>query len=248
MTGLLPPLGGEIIVEGEEIGSLTPKEVAKRIGIVTPVYAWGPPRMVREFVQRLRPAAGQYTFAVADCAGTPGRTLPLVRQALRKRGGDLDAGFAVRGDVLVHLPGMNDMAIIRFVGWLGRNEIPAYAKQKIAKIVETVAAERRHPAESSNRAVNFVGSLMYAGALRTFKTADSDFSVGDACTSCGTCVRVCPRENVRLVEGQPSWGGDCEACYACFLWCPEKAIAFREFPPNEPTHHPDVALEDMLLR
>ena len=79
-------------------------------------------------------------------------------------------------------------------------------------------------------------------------TSDKDFAAGDACVSCGTCSRICPRENVRLVDGAPTWHNDCELCYACYLWCPQKAISYRGGTPTDPTHHPDVRLADMLLR
>jgi len=93
-----------------------------------------------------------------------------------------------------------------------------------------------------------VGTLMHKGAAGSFKTSDKDFAAGDACVSCGTCSRICPRENVRLVDGAPTWHNDCELCYACYLWCPQKAISYRGGTPTDPTHHPDVRLADMLLR
>ncbi len=37
-----------------------------RIGIITPVYAWGPPRIVADFIQRLKVRQGQHVVDAAD--------------------------------------------------------------------------------------------------------------------------------------------------------------------------------------
>jgi len=220
----------------------------ERIGLVTPVYAWGPPRMVGEFAGRLRPRAEQYVFAVATCGGSVGRTLAMLRKALRGNGSDLHAGFAVRGGFMPRLPGMEEMAIIRLMRWLGRNQVPPRAADRIEGIVEAVDGKRQHRSETTNFVVDRLGSLIYAGAIRAFKNQDKGFAATDACTSCGVCVRVCPRQNVSLSNGRPTWHHNCEMCYACVLWCPEKAIAANGARPTGETHHPEITLDEMLLR
>lgn len=203
--------------------------------------------MVDDFARRLKPKKGQYVFAVADCGGTQGKTLVQLRNRLRANGSGLDAGFAVRGDFFAQLPGMRTSGIIRFIRRIAKR-MPVRFGDRSNEIVRTVSDKAEHKPETNNWPVNLIGSLIHGGAMRMFNKIDADFSVGDACTSCGTCARVCPRENVKLVDGKPTWHHDCESCFACFLWCPEKAIAFKGFPPNEPTHHPDIIVVDMLLR
>jgi len=221
---------------------------AERVGIVSPVYAWGPPRMVREFLGGLSVASDAYTFAITTCGGTPGRSAVLIDKWLRARGSRLSSGFNVRGDFLVELPGMGEMPIIRFAGWLGRNHIPEVATKRIDEIASVISQKRPRPVEKSNLSVNLFASPIYAGAMSAFKTADKAFSVTGRCVSCGTCARICPRENVRLVDGRPTWHQDCESCYACYLWCPQAAITYNGFPQPDPAHHPNVTLADMLLR
>jgi len=220
----------------------------ERIGLVVPVYAWGPPRIVADFARRLNPRPEQYVFSVATCGGTAGRTNLFLRRWLRANGSDLHAGFAVRGEVFAELPGMGEPLIMKLVRWLARNDMARDVTERMPEIVEIVAAKRRHDPETTNVPVDLISSRVHGVALRSFKTADKGFAVGDTCTSCGTCVRVCPRENITLVEGRPAWHQNCEACYACLHWCPEDAITFNGEPPAEPKHHPRVTLQDMLLR
>ena len=51
-----------------------------------------------------------------------------------------------------------------------------------------------------------------------------EFTVTSACTSCGTCVKVCPACNIELVEGKPVWKDRCEVCCGCIHLCPAGAI------------------------
>lgn len=220
----------------------------ERIGLITPVYAWGPPRMVAEFAEKLRPKREQYVFAVATCAGAPGRTVVALDKKLRRNGSKLDAGFAVRNDFTVSLPGMGDMAIVRLVGWLGRNRVPELAGERLPEIIRTVKTKKPSPLEGGNASANAVGSLVHGVAMSMFKTLDKGFAATDACTSCGTCANLCPRANITMVDGRPKWNGNCEACYGCLVWCPESAITMNGLARNEPSHHPEIKLADMILR
>lgn len=219
-----------------------------RIGFVFPVFGWGLPRIVRQFAQAIRPRTGQYTFAVATSAGSPATTLRQLRRLLRAREADLHAGFTVHGDFQISSQDEKPMAIIRLMIWLVRNHQPDRFSQRIEEIASTIQNKERHVPETSNVPANALGSLINGFASRSFQTADRSFGVRDACVSCGICARVCPRENVRLEAGTPSWHGNCEFCYACMAWCPEGAITLNGNPPIQPAHHPDVALEDVLLR
>ena len=223
-------------------------EDEERVGLVFPVFAWGMPRMVAEFARSFRPKPGQYVFAVATCAGTPGKTLVQLDRVLRSNGAALDAGFVVQGEFLISLDPANDMALIRFMSWLGRNHKPALASDRLPEIARAVAAKKHSRPEVSNLSVNVIGSMMYGVSTKMFKTMDKGFSASDACVSCGICSRVCPRENVTLEKGRPAWHQNCEMCYACLSWCPQRAISLQGGTPNEPSHHPDAQLGSMLLR
>jgi flavodoxin len=65
------------------------------IGLVFPVYMWGMPNMVVDFVKKLNITEDQYLFAVTTCAGQPGETLVQLKKLLQNKGYDLKAGFAV---------------------------------------------------------------------------------------------------------------------------------------------------------
>jgi ferredoxin len=223
---------------------------APSIGLVFPVYAWGPPRMVTDFVHKLTPHHGQYMFAVATCGGVPGGTLLLLEKALQQNGVTLDAGFIVNeGSYDV----TSDIALIRIMRILGKQK-PSFqpgksGKERLSEIVEVVKNKRKHRLETNAWAANFLGNKVHAPAIASFTTADKDFWVEDTCNFCRTCERVCPHNNITIEHEKHVWHHNCETCLACLQWCPQQAIQYTQESVNKPrNHHSEVKIQDMLLR
>ena len=63
------------------------------------------------------------------------------------------------------------------------------------------------------------------------------FTVGNACTGCGQCVRRCPANNITLQTGKPVWGQDCTHCMACICYCPAEAIEYGKKSLGKPRYH-----------
>ena len=86
----------------------------------------------------------------------------------------------------------------------------------------------------------------------------------DKCIGCNNCVRVCPMENIHLVEsiktqdrpsdsknGQVAFIGDrCTVCFACVHACPQQAISTngRVVLKERQYRNPQIKLKDLLLR
>jgi flavodoxin len=66
------------------------------VGIIFPVYGWGMPAIVRDFVDRLENIKGRYVFAVCTYGGTLFDSLKPTQQRLAKKGVELSAGFGLR--------------------------------------------------------------------------------------------------------------------------------------------------------
>lgn len=46
----------------------------------------------------------------------------------------------------------------------------------------------------------------------------------NVCIGCGKCKKLCPMNNIKVVEGKAVSGNMCTLCYRCFSSCPQKAI------------------------
>jgi ferredoxin len=220
-----------------------------RIGLVFPTYAYGLPRMVREFAEKAVLPEDAYVFAVASSFGIPGPVLRQLSGILRKRGVRLQAGFAVLDERSSLLEDPDNDAIQKLMISVNRGEFPARSGERMAEITRTVAACRPRRLEGSNRLTNIIGGLLNPLAVSTFKKMGRQYRSNGSCSGCGTCVRLCPRNNIRLEDGRPVWGDDCEMCHACIQWCPAEAVQHGQTTEDKPRYrNPEVTVQDMLLR
>ncbi|UCC57943.1 MAG: EFR1 family ferrodoxin [Candidatus Bathyarchaeum sp.] len=76
--------------------------------------------------------------------------------------------------------------------------------------------------------------------------SDRGFKVDDEkCIRCGTCVSVCPMNNIKIVNDKVTWNHNCEICLACIHWCPQNAIQHFNTQGIPRYHHPDITLQQI---
>lgn len=226
-------------VINDQIDASTPK-----IGLIFPVYAWGLPRIVADFVKKLKIDKEQYIFAVAVSGGTPGGTLKELKKVLRRKGADLNAGFAVKepGHALLS----KEQPLISFVRSMA-GAMPRSGEERLSDILAIVKNNQNQPPETSAWEANLLGSLLHGMAIQVFKNGDKDYWVDENCSNCRTCERICPRGNIIIKDGRPVWNRDCELCFACIQWCPQEAIQYQNGTQGSGrSHHPGVKLTDIL--
>lgn len=217
----------------------------ERIGLVFPVFAWGLPRMVVDFVERLDLRHARYIFAITTCVAIPGNTLRELQSRLEAKGSFLHAGFAVSAS-RSSLMKMNrlDKIMIRIDG---HRKDMRRGEERLHEIVEKIRELKELPPESSSWAANTFGSMFHGPALKRFRNMDAQFMVDESCGGCGTCVKVCPRANIRLNDGHPVFKHDCELCHACIQWCPRFAIRHPGFDAKPRQYHnPAIQVADMV--
>lgn len=66
-----------------------------------------------------------------------------------------------------------------------------------------------------------------------YKLTAKDFYVEDSCVGCGKCKKMCPLNNIKLVDKKPVWGEQCTHCMACIGNCPVNAIQYGDVTKNK---------------
>ena len=210
------------------------------IGFVYPIYAWAPPQMVLEFIERLKLSNynNNYTFAVATCGDNIGNTMKVMDKALRNKNMKLDSGFSIA------MP--NNYIIIGDVDPVEVAEKKLAAAETALKHINSVIAGRKKGVFEVKKGflpfvlTSVINPLFNKNAVDTRK-----FFAEDSCTSCGICERVCNCRNIK-VQGKPQWGNKCTQCLACLHYCPVRAIQYGKGTEKKGRYtNPKIKLNDL---
>lgn len=222
-------------------------EPAARIGFVFPIFAWGPPRTVEEFITKVALADAAYVFAIASCGGTAANTLPRIRSVLRKKGAELHAGFIVRSAGYLKKGDGKASSMITTVRNLS-GPLFGTEEERLPEIITAINECRAAKPEKNAFWGAALGSFFHDQAKKQFAVMDKTYTVAESCTGCGTCSRICPRMNIRIEGSTPTWRHDCDFCFACATWCPSKAISTTGDLQPTHDHHAAVTLGDLYKR
>lgn len=197
------------------------------VGFVFPVYAWGVPPIVLEFIERLPETMieglkekGIPVWCVATCGDETGMAVEMLRKALRKRGVTLMGAWSlIMPNVYVLLPGFGtdpqDVERRKLSEAVGRLE-------HIADCINHATWEEDvHLGPLPRMKTSLVYPLFKKCGVNTKK-----WHYTDACIGCGKCTRACPVGNIAIADRKPVWGTDCTSCCACFHVCPTRGAQY----------------------
>lgn len=211
----------------------------ERIGFAFPVYSGEPPEFVKKFIRQLdlSECPDAYYFAVATFGGVPGNAFYITDDLLKEKGLRLNGCFGIR---------MNGNFISSYNPW----EISEKQKAKINSGLEEAAErikERTLTAIPNHK--NIVFAFMHKHIMPYYLQSDKNFTVSDACVSCGVCYRVCPVANIIMSNGRPEFQGRCEQCMACINACPRKALNYKNVTQKRHRYiNRDIQLQDLFHR
>jgi len=210
------------------------------IGVVFPVYMWGMPLIVANFVSKLK--TNKYVFAIANCGGMGVGALNHTEKVLSSVGTKLSAGFRIS------MPG-NYTPMYGAQSVETQNKLFARESSRIKEIAVIIKQRAIMPIETSILPLRWLFStFIYNLGAKRLPLYDKKFWITDKCNSCGTCAKICPVENIRLVNGKPTWLNHCEQCMACLQWCPKEAIQLGKNTINRKRYrNPFVSLKDMMI-
>jgi ferredoxin len=216
--------------------------VAEKTGFVFPVYAFGLPGIVREFLRKLPVNPGAYYFSVANCAGMAGAPHRQIHRLLQAKGARLAAGWTLF--MPTNYPVLTD-------AWPEDKQQRSFdqMKERLPEIAGAIRQGQTGPFEDSTAPFRWLAPLVNAFVVRQFHAADKNFIVEDTCRQCGLCAKVCQVADIKLVDKRPTWLRHCEQCMACLQWCPAQAIQYGKATKSRKRYrHPQAKAKDLMLR
>ena len=206
--------------------SISHVAASSRIVWMFPIYSWGVPPMVVDFMRHavIDGASEVPHYMVATCGDDAGNAAKMWRRIVSDRGWKHRSAYTVQmPNTYVCLPSFDvDSDKVR------RAKIAA-APARIATIAEAIMQDdlstTPHDMVTRGSFAWLKTSVIYP-SFKNNGVKSKRFAVTDACTGCGTCARTCPMSNITIKEGKPCWGIDCAMCLACYHRCPTHAVMY----------------------
>jgi flavodoxin/ferredoxin len=243
------------------IASMVDQEIIKVdsdiVGIVFPVYYGELPVIIKRFAEKLDGLKNKYIFAVCTFGGSAGYSLELLRQIIQARGGELSATYRVHMPQNAFYKPREYPSILsarwrrklgKFISNTNNRAKGEFFKNILLVPVFGLADYIVHHMRSSYRK-SFIKLSNASPELDTDELIhlnDTSFSVDYRCNGCGTCVKVCPVKNIKMIDNTPVWLHHCENCLACYNWCPTKAIRNGIASKGYYYRHPDIKITEIM--
>jgi len=222
-------------------GSTPPPDV-DAIGILFPVYAFGLPKIMRNFVKNnLQIADGTYVFSVTNyaSAGGPG-SLRQLKVLLKAKGSKLNSGFGIAMPAnYIPFGGAENQE--------KQNKKFLVAAEKIKKATEKIKERSDNYFSKKTRIIFPITNLIHKFFMSGCKKDVKKFYVNDKCNGCKICVKICPTNNIKMPNKLPFWGANCEQCMACLQWCPQLAVQRKGVSESQTRYqNPGITVKDLI--
>ena len=187
------------------------------IGFIYPVYHWTMPAPAVAFVEQLEINPDAYIFVVAMPSFICGIACERLAQILENKGAVINYGNLVNS--------VANYAIVYPPFPFPKLRVPKTEK-KLKRIAEEIASGKEKDYPRASGFIKRRRDKVMIPYLELQKYADNPFTISEDCVSCGICSKVCPCNNIKLVEGRPAFLHHCANCMACVVSCPKRAIGY----------------------
>ena len=206
-----------------------PVPTGRQLIVVSPTYGWRLPRVVRDWLLQTEFPKAEQVWFVMTCGSEIGNAARYNRQLARQK------KLRYMGTAQIVMP-ENYIAMFNAPQVEEARQIVARAEPDIDGAIAAVRENRAFPPPRRKFYDRFMSGPVNPIFYSCFVKANA-FTVGNACTGCGQCVRRCPTNNITLQTGKPVWGQNCTHCMACICYCPTEAIEYGKKSLGKPRYH-----------
>jgi len=199
------------------------KNDADLIGFCFPVYAFGIPRICRNYLSTLPKFTKPVNAFVIITAGSPDESGFSVMESttLMK-----EKGMNVKYSDVIHMPAnwtvsMNPPS--KEEAQVIINNGVTKAKEIVQKILDGVVYHHAFNYPSRYSKLGFYKDY-YLFKWLGVSYLWQNYRTEETCDSCGLCEKICPTNSIQLINNTPQWLKTCEQCMRCVNYCPKQAI------------------------
>ncbi len=229
-------LNGNLLSIPQLIKSDTYDIVDDEVGIIFPVYAFGMPTIVKEYLQKANIKAS-YTFVIATYGNIAGPTLYNTKKLFNKKNININYFNSIlMVDNYLELFDMD-------------NQVENIGKKNIDENLNNILLDIKNKVNNKPNQFSPFNLLtplldMYINKHLDGNTAKS-FIVNDKCTLCKTCEKVCPTKNISVNESV-TFASSCISCLGCVHHCPVNAIHIKKEKSSARYINKNVTLTEII--
>ncbi|KAB3530766.1 4Fe-4S dicluster domain-containing protein [Alkaliphilus pronyensis] len=230
-------------------GTLEISDETETVGLVYPIYMNALPKVIRQFISKLKPRSGCYFYAVATHGGIPGMAGSYLLNTVKEMGIELNGYFEVT--MINNTPKGVAPKPLMNLNWekiIDKDSINDMKKRFEKQVPSIISAIKSKDTQSIKVLQDKSRGLIYhliklSWKINEYSNPKLSFLLDKTCTGCGFCEKVCPSYRVVMVEKKPVWShNNCYYCYACFNFCPEQAIGVKHYEKKLGRYnHPDIS-------
>ncbi|ACC98029.1 4Fe-4S ferredoxin iron-sulfur binding domain protein [Elusimicrobium minutum Pei191] len=189
---------------------------AERVVFSFPVYYWGPPVKVLEFIKKLQMPNARYISVLANAGSSYGAVFGITAKLLEEKGKNLDYAVGIK------MPS-------NYIPFISVKSAEKSAKklEKADKDIDAYIDNVKNGFTNGPFTINKLAKKVFDFSHAKTANKDKKFFVNPGCTKCGVCAAVCPADNIIINDNGPEWRHKCLQCMACINYCPEKVIQIR---------------------
>ncbi len=227
-------LGDTDIVMVRSEPAVTDAQAAETVGFVFPCYGGGAPADFLKYARKILISRRSFVWGVSVSAAYAGTGLFELNKIA-----PLDYWKTTTHHCSCIWLFPHDLMMPR----LSVEQAQERSAKVASEIAEAVRGHKRSEKKPPRNGLNALENKGFGGILSKKAAA---FAVSDKCVGCGTCVRLCPRGNIRLEAGRAVIGEDCAQCLGCLQYCPTSAISIGAITDKrEHYHNPAVTADDL---
>ena len=195
--------------------------------ICAPVYVCEMPRFLSKYLKKQTFSGSKEVYCIFNSGGYCGISGVLAKSLFKKK------HMTYRGHAEFTMP--RNYVVSDAYPMLEKAEVEERllkAYRQLDQVSEDILAGKKLTA----RHIYFFESLItvpFNPVWCKYKLTAKDFYVKDSCIGCKKCEKLCPLNNITIVDKKPVWSNQCTHCMACISNCPVKAIEYGNITQNK---------------
>lgn len=210
----------------------------EKIGIVYPLHSFGLPVLVEEFIKKLKFNSKPYIFVVQlTGGGSSNNGFYKINEILNKKG--------------LSISNYEEIKYISNYTRAGRapsedRAIKAIEREnkKLDSFIENITLDT---VKEFKKRRNIITDFIHNLWRDKYKGKDNNFNVSDECIGCKMCEKICPVNNITMINVKPKFLHNCVDCMGCINICPKRAINIGNKTNNKERYiNPYIKREDLI--